>query len=136
MLYAGSHRLIHVLRSIENSSHRGVLNRTWKLKGDIPTFEMLFEGFVVQSPLFPEIEAGKEIVVSGVRLMERVALMYDFEDNILTRCDEDNVELPDLIIKLHLGAPIVVETCDPLVFDTLYDFFELTSSDSHKSCFI
>lgn len=130
------HHLIHILRCLNQQGHRqgqlSVFGHEWEFRGEMPSY---FEGEQC-FPLFPEIDPDCPTNrVSGVRLMERSALAYDFHDSILVRFSRSDPQRVDVRMTLNLGNHIVVETEDEYVFNTLDDYFQLTSSDSHRNCF-
>ena len=130
------HHLIHILRCLNLAGHKqgelSVFGHEWEFRGEMPGF---FEGGL-WSPLFPEVDPNcTSYRVSGVKLMERSALAYEFHDSTLVRFSRSDPQLVDVRITLNLGNHIVVETEDEYVFDKLDEYFQLTSSDAHRNCF-
>lgn len=84
----------------------------WEFRGELPSY---VEGGRIL-PLFPEIDPNCTTNrVSGVRLLERSALAYDFHDSILVRFSRSDPQRVDVQMTLDLGNHIVVETEDEYV---------------------
>ena len=134
-LYGAHHKLVHVLRHLQSANAKGVLDRKWTVLGDKAVFRFSSGSHSISMLMFPELEGANSTVVSGVRLLERSALMREYEGNEICRLCDDGSGRFDLVITAQCAEPLVVSTDDEEVFDALYDYFELTSSDSHQRCF-
>ena len=133
-LYAGRHRLIHLLREIQ-SGCQGVLGHKWQVTQGGGGFWFSKDGQQCYEDMLLAEDLDTNSCVDGMRLMERSALVSDFDEAEIVRFSQSKPGVIDLKLTFHGGAPIVVETDDPSVFDVLYDYFEMTSSESHRSCF-
>ena len=130
------HHLIHILRCLNLAGHKqgelSVFGHEWEFQGVMPSYFECGHFW----PLFPELDpfcTTKRI--SGVRLMERSALAYEFHESVLVRYSRSDPKRVDVHMTLDLGNHIVVKTEDEYVFNTLDDYFQLTSSESHRNCF-
>ena len=136
-LESQNHDLIHILRFIMYPEGVGVLDREWE-------FRYLFGAIAYpwghasekDRAVFPEYMDKTPFKVDGVRLIQRAALVFHFEDTELVRlCESSNERDWDLRILADIALPLEIQTSDSELYTRLGHYLEMTRSDSYKDFF-
>jgi hypothetical protein len=87
------------------------------------------------SAVFPEFHDQAPFQLSGVRLLERVALVTEFEESEFVRLGSaTSPDAHDLLIYADTGL-LRVETDDQRLYQTIQSYFHRTSDLAFKSFF-
>lgn len=139
-LVGNTQHLIHILRVLMLPNGEGVIDRMWE-------FRSLFAQTVVNKGvrelereylMFPELEVEQTAVpfqVTGIRLVERSSLVFEFEETELVRLCTDDPTKIDMKLWIDSGNQIEIETNDADAFGKLDRFLQNTSGPQHKYCF-
>jgi hypothetical protein len=136
-LRGGNHDLIHVLRFLMAPEGVGVLDRTWEVQCIYSTIAYKFADDMPLGAenVFPEFGDKAPFKVSGTRLVERAALVPQFDETVVVRLCEGSPDGYDLLFYADLGHPLAVETSDDGLYLKLKEYFESTCGDEHYKCF-
>lgn len=146
--FGNRHQLIHILRFIATPSGRGVLDRDWEFRGlfgaifnDVKVSSMADQNLSGEITIFPELNQSlfeSSVVtyrINGVRLMERSGLIYELEDALLVRFRNDLTDDIDLKMSFYIGSPVLIETDEKVLHESLCRWFAATSAPEFDACF-
>lgn len=131
---------IHILRALMFPTGRGVLDREWLVPFMYSGMYSHDEesGSLWNREPFPEFH-GKPFPwkLTGERLVERVALLWDYEESSFQRLMPGSDSRVDLEIFVLDGSPrSYVYTSDKTAYETLALWFSRTSNEGSEYCFI
>lgn len=126
--------LINVLRYLMTPYGDGVTDREWEVRAIFSGIAVPVGGGEPWLPVFPEFDDAGPFRVSGIRLVERVALVLDFEEAEFARFRNDGSDDVDLVLAFD-GSAMVAEIADDATYERLKRYLDLTSAPEFNTAF-
>lgn len=121
---------IHLLRYLMRFNPQSVLKREWDVISIYTDIDLgpLKEGYGYEAQeVFPEHGTECPFRISGIRLVERVALVTQFEESEFNRVAIDGSDKHDLVIYADT-AHLQVETDEENIYSLIKEYFDRTHS--------